>query len=244
MTARALLQLLAVLLVTLALAVVVIVLVPLARGTSVFPILARLWSRMVLRILGVRLEVDGVGRVDPSRAGVFISNHESLLDPPALLLAIPADVRAIAKRSLFFIPIFGQALWAGGIIPIDRSHRERAIASMRRAALRVRNGAFLLVFPEGTRREGGQTLRPFKKGAFLLAIEAQAPIYPVVVRGARRLLPPGALFCRPGTVRITFLPAVGTTGLSSADRDRLIQDVARRMQECLTGRSPARQAAR
>jgi 1-acyl-sn-glycerol-3-phosphate acyltransferase len=242
MAARALLQLLAVPAATLVLGLAVILLCPFERSGRLFLGLARAWCRVLCRAAGVRVEVRGQARVRGRQPVVFVSNHASHFDPPALLLAIPVDVRIVAKRSLFLIPVFGQALWAAGIIPINRHDRERAIVSMQRAADRLRTGNSILVFPEGSRSRDGR-LQPFKKGAFVTALQAQVPIQPVTVSGSREILPRGAIFARPGTVRVTFLESLATAGLTAADRDWLMQAVAQRMHAGLAGLVPAREGA-
>ncbi|MFQ5767084.1 MAG: lysophospholipid acyltransferase family protein [Acidobacteriota bacterium] len=231
---RALVQLFTILLATLVLGTAVIVLCPLDFSRRLFMFLARVWGRLLCWAAGVRVEVSGRAEIMPGCASVFIPNHASLLDVPALLLAIPVNFRVIAKRALFFIPVFGQALWAAGIIPIDRRNRSRAIISMGRAAGKIRRGQSVLVFAEGTRSKNGRLL-PFKKGAFIMAIQSGAPIQPVVVTGSRDLLPPGKWLARSGTIRVAFLRPIPTSGLTLHDRDRLMSCVFDKMQAALAG---------
>jgi 1-acyl-sn-glycerol-3-phosphate acyltransferase len=237
MLLRGLLQVLVIPPATLLLGAAVILLCPLDAGGRVFPRLARAWARVVLGVSGIRVARSGVEAA--TAPAVFVANHISLLDPPALLLAVPANLRFVAKQSLFYIPIFGQALWAAGIIPIRRGDRARAIASMDRAAGRLRRGQSVLVFAEGTRSADGR-LRPLKKGAFVMALGAGAPVQPVLISGSRDLLPPGSLLPRPGTIRVELLPPVATDGLEPGDRDRLREQVAARLrdrQESATARA-------
>ncbi len=238
---RALLQVLVVPAATILVGAAVILFCPFNRGGRLFLVLGRLWCRILCATAGVTVRVEGLENVDVSRPAVFVSNHQSLFDPPALMLALPVNFRVVAKRSLFYIPVFGQALWAAGIIPINRADRERAIASMDRAAARVRGGLSVLVFAEGTRSRDGR-LQPFKKGAFVMAIQAQVPVQPVIVTGSRPVLPKGAIFARPGTVTVRFLPPVSTAGFIFAQRDRLIAAVAERMRAALS-RPPASREA-
>ncbi|MCZ6833758.1 MAG: lysophospholipid acyltransferase family protein [Acidobacteria bacterium] len=217
---------------TLVLGLAMILLCPLDPTRRLFHHLARLWSGILCGGFGVRVQLEGVENVDPQRAAIFVANHQSLLDPPVLFFAIPANVRVIAKRSLFLVPIFGQALWAAGIIFINRRDRRNAIASMNRAAARIRGGVSVLIFAEGTRSRDG-CLLPMKKGAFVLAIEAGVPVQPVLVTGTRDLLPRGSFFPRPGTVQVTFLPAIATDGLTYDDRHQLLESTVRAMQERL-----------
>lgn len=217
---------------TLVLGLVMILFCPLDPTRRLFHHLARFWSGALCGGFGVRIQVDGMEHVDPKRPAIFVANHQSLLDPPVLFFAIPANVRVIAKRSILLVPIFGQALWAAGIIFINRKDRRNAIASMNRAAARIRGGLSVLIFAEGTRSHDGHLL-PMKKGAFVLAIEAGVPVQPVVVRGTRDLLPRGSLFPRPGTVRVTYLPAMATDNMTYDDRHRLMESTVRAMKNCL-----------
>lgn len=217
---------------TLILGLAVILFCPLDPTRKLYPLLARSWSRVIFLAARVSLEVEGLDRLYRDGPVVLVSNHVSLFDPPALLLALPRTLHFIAKRSLFFIPLFGQAIWAAGMIPIDRGDRKRAVASMDRAAERVRRGASVLLFAEGTRSPDGR-LKTFKKGAFILAIQASVPIQPLAIVGSREVLPKGRWFARPGTVTVRILEPVSTAGLTFSDRDRLRDTVAARLQEGL-----------
>src|SRR5437867_1345175 len=134
-------------------------------------LLARLWSRVVLSLCRVRVEVHGQEKIRPPGPYLFLSNHQSQFDILAAIQAIPIQFRILAKRELFYIPIFGWVLGLSGFVGIDRSNRDRAIESLDRAARRIRRGTSLLIYAEGTRSLDGQLL-PFKKGGFVLAIKA------------------------------------------------------------------------
>ncbi|MBI4161786.1 MAG: 1-acyl-sn-glycerol-3-phosphate acyltransferase, partial [Acidobacteria bacterium] len=133
--------------------------------------LARVWCRWVSATAGVRYRVRGADRIDWSRNYLILSNHQSQFDIPALVHAIPLDFRMVAKRNLFLIPVFGWALWLAGFVGINRSDRRQAFRRLDRAAERVRRGASVIVFAEGTRSRDGSLL-PFKKGPFVLAIRS------------------------------------------------------------------------
>jgi 1-acyl-sn-glycerol-3-phosphate acyltransferase len=190
--------------------------------------LARLWSRLVLVTCGVRYRATYDPRVEPARPCVYVANHQSQLDIPALVLAMPADFRIVAKRELLRIPIFGWALWLAGFVFIDRGDRERAIQSLERAARKVRRGTSLVVFAEGTRSPDGRLL-PFKKGGFILALQAGVPIVPVSIRGGHAILPKGSLGLRPGTIDIAFGAPIDTAAYSFETRDALIEAVRGRI---------------
>jgi 1-acyl-sn-glycerol-3-phosphate acyltransferase len=183
--------------------------------------LARLWSRLVLGAAGVRWEARYDPGLEPRRPAVYASNHQSLFDIPVLVLAMPADFRMVAKRSLLFVPIFGWALWLAGFLFIDRSNRERAIRTLDRAARRLRGGTSIVVFAEGTRSADGRLL-PFKRGGFVLAIQAGVPVVPVTLRGGTAILPKGSLSPRPGRMQAIFGAPIDTGAYRYETRDDLV----------------------
>jgi 1-acyl-sn-glycerol-3-phosphate acyltransferase len=194
--------------------------------------LARVWSRLVLKTAGVRYTSAFDAPIDPHRPAVYASNHQSLFDIPVLVLTMPADFRMVAKKSLLYVPIFGQALWLAGFLFIDRSNKERAIATLDRAAARLRRGTSIVVFAEGTRSRDG-TLLPFKRGGFVLAIQAAVPVVPVAIRGGQSILAKGSLSLRPGTMEVRFGAPVETTAYGYDSRDRLASIVRDRIDRAL-----------
>jgi 1-acyl-sn-glycerol-3-phosphate acyltransferase len=174
---------------------------------------ARGWARVALWVALVRLEVEGAERVPTGTPVVFMANHESWIDIPALLVAIPGQVRFLAKKSLFSVPFLGWAMSAMGFIPVDRKNRRTAVKSFEKAASRIKAGRSVLVFPEETRTRDGQLL-PFERGGFLIAMKADLPIVPVGLDGPRRLLPKYSYLLRPGRVTVRFGEPVPTVGRS------------------------------
>ena len=185
---------------------------------------ARLWARIILVAGFVRLRVEGADAVPRDQPVVYMANHESWLDIPALLAAIPTQVRFLAKKSLFSIPFFGWAIRSMGFIPVDREHRREAIRSFEEAAARIRAGRPVLVFPEETRTVDGGLL-PFQRGGFLLALKGHLPIVPVGLEGPRRCLPKYSYLLRPGTVVVRFGSPVLTEGFGVAGKRELIDEV-------------------
>ena len=198
----------------------------LVPGGTLFIPLARVWAWVILKTCRVRLTVARDPALVPSRPCVYVANHQSLFDIPALTLAMPTSFRVVTKRELLFIPIFGWALWLAGFIFVDRSDRERAIRSLRRAARKVRRGTSIVVFAEGTRSPDGRLL-PFKKGGFVLALEAGVAIVPVSIQGGAVVLPKGSLRIRPGTIHVTMDAPIDTTTYSGPTKDELIERVRR-----------------
>jgi 1-acyl-sn-glycerol-3-phosphate acyltransferase len=214
-------------------AILVCLVVP--GGRAFWP-LARLWARLLMRAGGVGWRASFETPLGPGRPRVYVANHQSQFDIPALILALPQPVRFVTKRELLYVPIFGQALWLAGFVFVDRGDRERAIRSLERAARRIRAGASVLVFAEGTRSPDGRLL-PFKKGGFVLALQAGAPIVPVTVSGGRAVLPKGSLRLRPGRIDVRFAAPIDTTGYPLDARDDLIAAVRERITAGLAGAS-------
>ena len=184
--------------------------------------LGRVWVRWILATFQVRIDVAGLENVPTHAPIILMSNHQSLADIAAIVSTLPDSVkwRFVAKKELVRVPIFGQALVASGHIIIDRGNRERAVASLRRAAERIRSGISVIVFPEGTRSPEGH-LRRFKSGPFHLAVEAQVPIIPVTVSGSQHITPKGPLRVQAGRVKIVYGKPIPTRGVAIADRKLL-----------------------
>ena len=157
------------------------------------------WGKWIVRAAGIDAVADGMEKLDPNRRYILVANHHSYLDIPCLLATIPLSVRFMAKRSLFQIPIFGWGLQAAGFIPIDRKDRSKAKASFDLAVSRIKRGNSIVIFPEEGRSKY-KWMRPFQRGAFLLAIKSDLPIVPIALIGAYDVLPVGAVKIRPGRV--------------------------------------------
>ena len=190
--------------------------------------LARLWSRVILGVPGVKLEVKMRAPLEPGRPYVFMPNHASMVDIWAVFVAIPASFRFIAKKQLASIPLFGWAMSAGRFIFIDRQNAASARRTMDEASRRIRAGQSVVIFPEGTRTRDGR-LMPFKKGGFHLAIDSGAAVVPVAIKGSREVMPRGAALIRAGTVTLEVDAPIPTTGLTTSDRDALIEKVRGRV---------------
>jgi 1-acyl-sn-glycerol-3-phosphate acyltransferase len=185
----------------------------------------RLWSPAGLWLAGTRVEVATPRRF-PVGPAIFASNHESVLDIWILFLTIPRNLRFVAKRELFRIPVFGWYLWMAKYVLVDRRDHAQAVAALRRAGEIIRSGISLMVFPEGTRSRDGR-IQPFKKGPFVVAMEAGVPVVPVAIVGASALNPKGRLEIVPGRVRVGFGEPVDPRRF--ADRDALLREVRRRI---------------
>lgn len=184
----------------------------------------RIWSRVLLAAAGARVTFHGLENVRRQNPCIFIANHQSMVDIWIMLSLIPPATRFVAKRELFRIPVFGWALAASGCIPIDRGNRTDAIRSLRVAAERIHGGRSVVLFPEGSRSLDGK-LRPFKKGAFHLALQAGVPIVPVAITGSFDVLPPRSLRVRPGPVEVFVEPPVDVGPYQPEDHPGLLATV-------------------
>jgi 1-acyl-sn-glycerol-3-phosphate acyltransferase len=191
---------------------------------------ARVWARLVLLGGFMRLQAQGRERVPRDSPVVFMSNHESWLDIPALLATIPVQVRFLAKKSLFSWPFFGWALTSMGFIPVDRENRRTAVKSFEAAAARIRAGRSVLIFPEETRTTD-ESLLPFQRGGFLIALKAGIRIVPVGLRGPRQCLPKHSYLLRPGTITVRFGDAISTAGRGVTDKGELMAEARRAIEE-------------
>ena len=194
---------------------------------------ARTWSRLILVTTGVRVRARGENLVEPGRSYVFVSNHQSIYDFPILITSIPFELRILAKASLGAFPVIGWHLRHTGHLLIDRARVGRA--TLRKVAGLMRRGHSLIVFPEGTRSADGGVLR-FKRGLFMLAIEAGLPVVPVAVLGSRRVMPKGRLMTCPGDVDLVIHEPLPTAGLGRADAGELADRARAIVQATVKGR--------
>ncbi|MGP8051660.1 MAG: lysophospholipid acyltransferase family protein [Desulfobaccales bacterium] len=185
----------------------VVLLAPIDREGRLIQFTAKWWGRTLLRLGRISLEVRGLEHLAPNQAYVFAANHRSNFDIFALIDILPGRLMFVAKQSLFQIPIFGQALLRMGSVPLDRSNIKQAVKSLDRAAARVKAGASMIIFPEGT-RVATPELSPFKKGVFIMAAKAGQPIVPVSISGTRFIQVPHSMRMRPGPVRIVISPPI------------------------------------
>ncbi|OFW16133.1 MAG: hypothetical protein A3F70_02810 [Acidobacteria bacterium RIFCSPLOWO2_12_FULL_67_14] len=184
-----------------------------------------------LTLVGIRYRVAGRGQV-PRSAVVFCSNHESNVDPPVLFQALHPQLHVLYKAELHRFPIMGTVFDVGEFVPIERGDRDSAMRSIARGAALLRAGRSFLIFPEGTRSRTGELL-PFKKGGFIMAIEAQAPIVPVAVQGGRAAMRKGSRIVRPVRVSVRIGRPIPTAGLTADDRDALIDRVRQEVEALL-----------
>jgi 1-acyl-sn-glycerol-3-phosphate acyltransferase len=210
----------------------ILIAAPFLGPRKAFFTIGPMYARGVAWFCGIPLSLHGWDRLpEDIREGrqpvIFMSNHESQLDPPVLISALPVPAVYIAKQELKYVPFIGWACWAAGVIFIDRRDRERAVKSIHAAAQQIRGGKNVVIFPEGTRSRTGRML-PFKKGGFALALDAGVPIVPMATVGGFQVLPAGSLRIRPG--RYTLVMGEPVDPAQHADRDALMKEVRARIE--------------
>lgn len=186
------------------------------------------WARIILWICGVKVIVKGRERIDPSRARIYMSNHQSYFDIMALLAHLPVNFKFIMKQELMRIPLFGFVVKRARYIGIERSHPKKALKSMNEAAGKIRGGDSVLIFPEGTRSIDG-SLQHFKKGGFNLAFRSGCEIVPIAISGSYRIAPKGSLKINRGTFHIHFGEPISTADFNKRDLNALMDRVREAM---------------
>ena len=160
-----------------------------------------------VRLAGVRVETEGLDKLDPARAYVFMSNHVSNLDPPIQIPLIPRRTSVMVKKELFSYPILGRAMRMAKLVPVDRGNRDAGIEAVRAAKEVVQQGISMTIYVEGHRSFDGKLL-PFKKGPFYLAVECGVPVVPVTITGTHYAMPKKRFAIKPGTVKVIFHPPI------------------------------------
>lgn len=176
-----------------------------------------------VRAVGVKVRVVGIERI-PEGVCLFVANHTSSADAPAVVSAIPRRIAVLLKKSLFQWPIVGAVFRSVNFIPVEREVRESAIASMDKAVEAMKAGQSFLIYPEGTRSPDGR-LQEFKKGAAVLAIKAGVPIVPVACSGAHKIMAKRSLRIQPGEILVEFLDPIDASKYMWEERDELNQRV-------------------
>ncbi len=220
---------------TLIVGTIALILALLFRWPSVLFAAANLAVRLALAIVGLRYEVEGGEHIDPQRPSVYCVNHSSNVEPPILYLVLKSlgwRRQILYKAELHSLPVLGRGFDVVGFVPIQRGNREQSNRAIERASERIRAGYSFLVFPEGTRSRTGELL-PFKKGASILAIRAQASLVPMAIVGARAAMRKGSFIISPVTIRIRIGEPISTQGIALDARDDVTQTLRERILELL-----------
>ena len=172
--------------------------------------ISSLWSRWICRWNGIRVDIQGLEHIKKGQAQIFVANHQSFFDIFALSGYLPVQIRWVAKASLFRIPFMGWAMWASRYIPVVRDNRKKAYQAFLTTIERIKFGASVVIFPEGTRSENG-TIGEFKKGGHLLAARSGAQMVPVTIIGTGSIIRKGSFIVKPGPVKIRISPPISVS---------------------------------
>mgnify|MGYP000023550386 CR=1 FL=1 len=190
------------------------------------------WARILLNIAGIKIDAD-LSAIDSHGHYVFIANHQSLVDIPVLFkLLWDNNIRFVAKKSLFEVPVYGPALGKAGHICVDRSNRRAAMKSIADAVERIKSGISPLIFPEGTRNVNLEKLMDFKTGGMIIALKSGLPVVPIVLANTGVVLPKGKLWVsNKHTVKVKALPPIDPSTYTLKERDKLKEDLYAMMNE-------------
>jgi 1-acyl-sn-glycerol-3-phosphate acyltransferase len=202
-----------------------------ARPVSFFGL--KVWATVFRSFTGVRYRVEGQSRPDRHTAYIYVSNHTSFLDVPALPLFIPGQFRPLGKKELLKIPVLG---WIVGTVCVivdrsDANSRNRSIVALKQL---IKRGVSVFIFPEGSMNRSEAALRPFYDGAFRIAVETQTPVLPMVIVNAGNLFRPGTAYVKPGVVKVMFGEPVAVSKLTIKDVPQLKQQIYQSMETLLS----------
>lgn len=189
---------------------------------------AQIWAKMMLMLSNTKVHVIGGENIVWGRPYIYMANHQSDFDIFIVLAHIPGQFRWVAKKELFRIPLFGEAMRRAGYIEIDRQHHERALKSLDEAAQKIREGKSVMTFPEGTRSKDG-TVKPFKQGMFYLAIHSGVPIIPISIIGSGEIMRKRSLRINPGKIKLFIDRPIDVSGYTIENRHLLIEKVRNRI---------------
>jgi 1-acyl-sn-glycerol-3-phosphate acyltransferase len=193
----------------------------LSDNSALIHTLARFCIRVAGWICGVKVHARGREKILPGLTYVFLSNHQGNFDAPVLVHLIPRNWSALIKKEMMRLPVFSLVLKQAQFVPIDRKNPKEARAGIDLGARLLTMGKSFLAFPEGTRSRDGR-LAQFKKGVFIMAIKAQAPIIPITILNSAQIQPPGKYGIQPGIIEVIFHDPIETRGMTTEDRDRLV----------------------
>lgn len=186
------------------------------------------WAWAIHKCMGLTFSVKGAEKVEPGTSYIVTPNHQGNADILALFLTLPLRFRWVIKKELLRIPVFGWALGGTGAIALDRSNREKSVESLKAAKKKLLGGWSVLIYPEGT-RSSDPHLQPFKKGAFMMAVQTGVPILPVTCNGAYHVLPRKTITFRPGHITVTIGDPIQTEGLTEEDVPELMERTRKEM---------------
>jgi len=196
--------------------------------------LIHFWGRSCLFLAGLKIDIRGAENIPFDTPAIYVSNHQSNFDVPIIYSGLPITFNWLAKKELFQIPLFGHAMKRSGCIRIDRSNRRTTMHSIIAAAQQIKEGASVIIFPEGTRSPDGR-LQEFKKGALLIAAKAQVPIVPIAIHGSYQILPKDRWRIVSGKLKLEILSPISTSGLKTSDIGQLTEKIHDMIETSLQG---------
>ena len=186
------------------------------------------WAKMILRVCGIRVRVVGMENLETYVPRIYMTNHQSFFDIFALLACLPVNFKFILKQELMKLPVFGPAMRKAGYIGIERGDPRKAVKSIKQAAERIKNGASVLIFPEGTRSSDGR-LGQFKGGGFNLALKSGCDIVPIAINGSYRIAPKGSLRIKKGSFSLSIGKPISLAGYTKRKTPQLMAQVREAM---------------
>jgi len=192
------------------------------------------WSKAILWVCGVRVQINGVDQVKEGVPSIYMVNHQSIFDIFTLLACLPVDFKFLLKQELMKVPFFGAAMKRAGYISIDRRNPRKAVKSMNEAAEKIKNGASVLIFPEGTRGKDG-VLQTFKSGGFHLALKSGTDIIPVAIVDSHLIVPKGSFRIKKGNILMNIGRSIPTSDYSKKEMNLLMDRVRDAMLEEMKG---------
>ena len=186
------------------------------------------WAKGILWVCGVDVKVHGLENVDRSAARIYVTNHQSYFDIFALLAHLPVHFKFILKQELMNVPILGFGMRRAGYIGIDRNNPREAAKGIKKAVEAIKDGASVLIFPEGTRSKDGR-LQPFKRGGFHLAMKSGCEMVPVVLIDSYKIVPKGSLIINRGSFAMKIGKPISIKGYTKKDMERLMEQVRETM---------------
>lgn len=193
------------------------------RSGNAIHSIGRLWSRILLFLSGVTVDIKGADNLLKDKPQILASNHQGAFDILALQAFIPIQFRWVAKKSLFKIPIIGWSMSFAGYIGIERERASSAYKSIEAAADKVKGGTSVLIFPEGTRSATGELL-PFKRGSFLLAVKSGVPVIPISIQGTKDIMKRDSILINPSQISVVIGKPISTVGVA----EKVLMDEVRK----------------
>ncbi len=197
---------------------------PFDRKGRIVHLYARLWGKIALKVNRVRVNIEGIERLNGKGPYLFMSNHQGYYDVFALLGYLPYQFKWLVKKELFSIPFFNWTMAAAGYISLDRKGGRDTVKALNQALQKIQEGMSVVIFPEGSRSPDG-SIQPFKKGGFSLAIKSQVPIVPIAISGSRDIMPKGKFTTTRGEIRILVDHPIEIKTCSLRERESLMRQV-------------------